>query len=71
MKTAAVLLAVLALIACGKRPVEAPQAQRTETVDTEGLVIHQDRGTGCEYLRAPGKSGLTPRLGPDGKHVCK
>lgn len=69
MKTAAVLLAVLALIACGKRPVDVPQEQSMETVTT-GLTVYHDRGTGCEYLRA-GSGALTPRLGPDGKQVCK
>ncbi len=34
------------------------------------LKVHVDYGTGCEYLRARGGS-LTPRLGPDGKQICR
>ena len=33
-----------------------------------GLTLYTDHETGCQYLSEG--SGLTPRLGPDGKQIC-
>lgn len=66
MKAALILMVIAALTACGKRPEPSPDQEAVST----GLTVYHDRGTGCEYLRA-GSGALTPRLGPDGKQVCK
>ena len=33
------------------------------------LTILVDHGTGCEYLKSV-SGGLTPRINPQGKHIC-
>jgi len=39
-----------------------------------GLILYTDAKTGCQYLSAPSlfsKTPLTPRLGENGKQICK
>ena len=36
-----------------------------------GMLIFTDHLTGCQYLSRPFYSSLTPRLGADGKQVCR
>ncbi|MFD1197395.1 hypothetical protein ACFQ3K_03505 [Brucella gallinifaecis] len=35
-----------------------------------GMSVRRDALTGCEYLEGR-YGGLTPRLGPDGRQVCR
>lgn len=34
-----------------------------------GMALYTDAGTGCQYLSVH-RTGLTPRLDADGRHVC-
>jgi len=44
----------------------------TDTPPTRsGIVPITDALTGCQYLRTPWPSSLTPRMGEDGKQICK
>jgi hypothetical protein len=38
--------------------------------ERSGLVIKRDALTGCEYLVRP-FSGMSPRMGADGKQICR
>jgi hypothetical protein len=38
--------------------------------ERSGVLLRTDYGTGCQYLEG-GRGGLTPRLGADGKQVCR
>lgn len=40
----------------------------TDGIDRSNMMLHTDHKTGCQYLSAV-NGGLTPRLGPDGKHL--
>ncbi len=39
--------------------------------ERSGLVLRTDHGTGCQYLLTPWDRAITPRMGADGKQVCK
>lgn len=41
-----------------------------EKKERSGMRLYTDHKTGCQYLRAGLFSGLTPRLGADGKQIC-
>lgn len=50
----------------------------TERDDTDppdgrvsGLALYTDHGTGCQYLKQGSFGALTPRLGEDGKPLCR
>lgn len=36
-----------------------------------GVIPFTDALTGCQYLKTPWPSSITPRLGQDGKQICK
>lgn len=36
-----------------------------------GVLPLTDGLTGCQYLRTPWPSAITPRMDADGKHICK
>ena len=38
--------------------------------DRSGMALHIDNATGCHYL-ASQHGGMTPRLTPDGEHICR
>jgi hypothetical protein len=63
----ALCLVLAALAGCTQRTGGALGDRQN---DPHLLVDHQ---TGCEYLSAPGSSGIVPRVGADGKtHMgCK
>jgi hypothetical protein len=44
--------------------------QRTHDGVETGLILYTDILNGCQYVRASGRDGLTPRMGKDGKQVC-
>lgn len=64
MKAAILALAVL-LAGCDNKDDSSPAGGRS------GLVIYTDNLTGCQYLQAGGDRALTPRMGADGKQICK
>lgn len=79
MKTSqvlAALLAVLALSACeAEEKYEAANRERRRVyalTNAEPLYVYTDPDTanGCQYLRASG-GGITPRMSPEGRHICK
>jgi hypothetical protein len=37
--------------------------------ERSGMQLLTDHGTGCQYLKTI--SGITPRLAPDGRQVCR
>ncbi len=44
----------------------------TDTPDERsGMALYIDHGTGCQYVKAGIFGGLTPRLGRDGKQICR
>lgn len=55
---------LLALAGC------APRDDSDSVEGRSGLVPRTDALTGCQYLTGPSGS-ITPRLGRDGKQVCK
>lgn len=67
------------LTGCGK--IEAPYNDHgggpVQKDDTDppngrsGLTLYTDNLTGCQYLAIHYNSGLTPRMGKDGKQVCQ
>jgi len=59
-----VTLVVVVLTGCG------PSTTRDSDND---MLVYTDSGTGCQYLRpnSTNPGGLTPRMGADGKQVCK
>ena len=42
----------------------------TDGDNRSGMGLHTDARTGCQYLSVP-FGGITPRLGPNGEHLCK
>ncbi|AXG67726.1 hypothetical protein [Ralstonia phage GP4] len=63
--TAAVLLG-----GCGQEPRQLDTTDDARAGLRSDLVPYTDYGTGCQYLRASGFSGLTPRLDSDGRPMC-
>jgi hypothetical protein len=61
------LAAALAILAC------AGCAPRTSDVEQKAIepVVYRDSVTGCEYLTTGQYYALTPRMGADGKQICK
>lgn len=43
---------------------DTPDKRSGASVITDGL-------TGCQYLKVSSSGGITPRLGVDGKQICK
>ena len=46
-----------------------PHDDTDQANQRSGMALHVDALTGCQYLRY--SSGLTPRMGRDGKQICK
>lgn len=67
MKARIVLLASFILLtACGGVQEDPTTGERYES-----LYIYRDDVTGCQYLKAGGYGGITPRMDADGNHICK
>lgn len=47
-------------------PVDSTDAGKD---NRSGMKLRIDHGTGCHYLETIG-GGITPRLKPDGEHLC-
>jgi hypothetical protein len=60
-RSTAICLVLAALAGCTQR---TGNSISDRVNDPHLLVDHQ---TGCEYLSAPGSSGITPRIAADGK----
>lgn len=75
IKYIAVMLACMTLAACddGKGLVGHLDAPNAWPQVSRDLVVYRDEGTGCDYVRVRGAGGgdLTPRLGADGKQICR
>lgn len=46
-------------------------ARTDDRGDAYDPVLYRDRVTGCEYLSTGNTASLTPRMGADGKQVCR
>lgn len=70
----AIVLALVALLCAGcvKKEVDLP-VQKIDGLKTYiwGASVVIDPGTGCQYLLINERGGLTPRMGADGKQVCR
>lgn len=51
----------------GLRPLDATDARNGQRSE---MKLRTDHGTGCQYLATAG-GGITPRLGRDGKQMCR
>jgi hypothetical protein len=65
----AMLLAMFLIVA---RPDPAPDAWPA-TTPPRLVTVFTDHATGCEYLVAGSSSqgGITPRIAPDGRQICR
>lgn len=63
MKAALILLALLCA-GCARDDTDVPNGERSLVAPTT------DHLTGCQYLTF-GLSGITPRMGADGKQICR
>ncbi len=64
-------LLALALAGCGSYTDDTRVQGDTVSRIEIGVHVWTDAATGCEYLhRTDRSSGLTPRLGADGKPIC-
>lgn len=63
----------------GGNATAVPATQQLVPDDTDdtlngrpsGLILYTDFGTGCQYLALSREGALTPRLGVDGRAVCR
>ena len=74
MKAALILLALLCAGCTDSQVKELARyeddSRRESNSSPREVKIYQDSETGCEYAMA-GISGLTPRMGADGKQICR
>ncbi len=68
MKQLLVIAALIAITAAVS--FFAPYDDTDPPNGRSGMALHTDHLTGCQYLGKP-FGGITPRLGPDGKQICK
>lgn len=64
----ALIVVGVSLLALPLQPLD--DTDNRQTGERSGVSLITDHGTGCQYLRT-GWGGITPRIGPDGKPVCK
>jgi len=68
MKTATIIC-MLFLAGCSSN--DDGQMQTKELTKSR-VYVYTDTGTGCQYVATVlGAEGLTPRMGADGKQICK
>ena len=71
------LLGIYVLVSAVLAVVSLTSHDDTDSANVKsGLSVYTDYGTGCQYLAVGFKyigsnGGLTPRLGVDGKPICK
>lgn len=70
MKTAILALAVL-LAGCDYDPRKEVRTTNLGAASSYDPVLYIDRDTGCHYLSTGNINSLTPRMGADGKQICK
>lgn len=64
---ALIVLLALALSGCERASVKDAEAAET----THSPTVYRDRETGCEYVAGEVNSPLYPRMGRDGKQICR
>ena len=70
MKENKIVTVVFLLLGLGAFAVFSPtDSSDLDRWNRSGAKLIIDYETGCEYLGS--FSGLTPRLGVDGKHICR
>lgn len=69
-KYAAIIFGLALLIGCALLLNSARQYDETDPPGgRSGLGLMTDYGTGCQYLYY--RSAMVPRMGKDGKQICK
>lgn len=73
MKIIAGVLVSLLLLGCNQKASVEQQLMENETenVFVEGIRVYTDDDTGCQYVSTHGGNSIYPRLGKDGKQMCR